>query len=873
MFLYAPSQIICSNYQQLSQLIETQAILSAAALAARDKKLNNKTSSLMTYEWNAVKDNIEDKYVDILISVEASEGVVVLSGILTTYLGASKKVDLIEKLKASVLNSFMKVCVSCKKKPDLYVIEAAVPFLKRLSHDDFKNQLLPALQKAMLRNPEIIIEAVGHILSGLSLDLSYYSQDISKGLFANLHSKDDLVRDAAADACRRLSLQCSDSSAVENLLSAIFAVFHGAEGKLTVVTHKISVLQGAGNLSFNIVSGNSIQKLAETACGHFIEVLKTEIHERTLCHALEMMSLWCEKFTNNIPQNVVDAFKQGMASKNSTSAVRSSYVRLLFFIPSQQIVCHEAVIVPILAQAISKSMQQSAQPAVVTEGLYAAYLLLKLIVTDQVDNDKQGVLWSAVDNQVFFTEKFLLTCNDDTIYYLMLFCEKLCSEFSNKLNEKSLSGVHRAIIVCITTPKFTTRNKCCTLLKKILTGLKVYYPIQSLLVEFNKFLESTKFKSENDKENSKEDSSTEKFVSGISLADGLLAICSSEFTLEEFKLNVIKDSLIPAHHPVIFKAVPTLWIKIIKNKDTPVNFLRKCSDEIKKIFLHDYKNIVSYHNALSTVTSIVPDVIIPLLISHITDKLNNPEITKVTKDEYFTYLTPEGELYDKSVLPGNDENDILNAMNMKRESKAYSFKEQQEELQLRRELYEKRKKEGKIKEPKLTPKQEEALKAQVAKENSKRLRLTEMNANIYDVVSMITALARGNSYHLSLYFKDLLPLILQNLASPLAALIMSELFVNLCDIVSIFKNQTLFQLIAHVTLRQFEPQCDLDPAWEEEELSIAVKRTLSLIHLTTGKKKQLFCAPAFCYVFYFIKKTLLTCKDDGTLSLFKTLLS
>lgn len=63
---------------------------------------------------------------------------------------------------------------------------------------------------------------------------------------------------------------------------------------------------------------------------------------------------------------------------------------------------------------------------------------------------------------------------------------------------------------------------------------------------------------------------------------------------------------------------------------------------------------------------------------------------------------------------------------MKRESKVYSYKEQLEEIQLRRELEEKKRKQGKLKEPELTPKQKEILRLQLEKESGIRAKLTQV---------------------------------------------------------------------------------------------------------------------------------------------------
>lgn len=199
---------------------------------------------------------------------------------------------------------------------------------------------------------------------------------------------------------------------------------------------------------------------------------------------------------------------------------------------------------------------------------------------------------------------------------------------------------------------------------------------------------------------------------------------------------------------------------------------------------------------------------------------------------------------------------------MKRESKAYSYKEQLEEMQLRRELEEKKRKEGKVKTPQYTPKQLEVIKNQKIKEQKIRNRLSELDTVISNCASMIEAIALGNTKETSYYYNNLLPTILEKLESPLAAPYMSKLFVTLKQTVFL-KNCNLGNLIAHVTLRLQQPKCDLDPLWEEEPLDRAMVRTLNLIHDFVVKKNnealfEILNAPTFCYMFPFIRSSLLS---------------
>lgn len=194
--------------------------------------------------------------------------------------------------------------------------------------------------------------------------------------------------------------------------------------------------------------------------------------------------------------------------------------------------------------------------------------------------------------------------------------------------------------------------------------------------------------------------------------------------------------------------------------------------------------------------------------------------------------------------------------NLKRESKVYSYKEQIEEMQIRRELEEKKRKAGKLKEPELTPKQKELMRIQLEKENAIRSRLKSLNNDINNSVSIINCCAAGHPSKFSTHFKDLSPVLLDNLNSPLAAPYLTKAYLKLSDCVFFGSSQLFGKLVGHVILRLLKPQCDLDPAWEEEPLTLAVPRTISNMQkLYTFP--QTLNAPSFTYCFPLLRSALL----------------
>ena len=53
---------------------------------------------------------------------------------------------------------------------------------------------------------------------------------------------------------------------------------------------------------------------------------------------------------------------------------------------------------------------------------------------------------------------------------------------------------------------------------------------------------------------------------------------------------------------------------------------------------------------MTTVCRVCSDSVIPPLLEYAASLLKNPELSQITKDDYGIFLTPEGELYDNSII-------------------------------------------------------------------------------------------------------------------------------------------------------------------------------------------------------------------------------
>lgn len=229
---------------EFQKLMEYQSLLYALAIQSNNEKKTEKAYSFIKSFWIKQTDDVVKMYFNKFIAMEAAHNVITfLSALLRFYRDEKSEISLLETNKAKLLDHFVKGVITCKAKPNCHHITACKILLASTTKDEFKSTLLPAMQRSMLRNPEIVLEGVGYIVRELNIDISDSFVDLGKVLIQNLYSKNDASRLESVNSLKEIAKKCSDAKAIETLLTQIFSVLGGSDGKITVAEYRINLLQ------------------------------------------------------------------------------------------------------------------------------------------------------------------------------------------------------------------------------------------------------------------------------------------------------------------------------------------------------------------------------------------------------------------------------------------------------------------------------------------------------------------------------------------------------------------------------------------------------------------------------------------------------
>lgn len=252
---------------EFPKLIEYQANFYQIGVSSTNSKVSEKAGQLLMHFWTQ-NDTLVQIYFDRLLAMEPASSVILfISSILTYKQIQHKDTTLFDKNRSKILDHFIKGLVAIKVKPNANYIPLCSVFLSSITYDDFKSVFLSALQRSMLRSPEVVLQGVGLIVHALHIDISDFAIELGKPLIQNLYTKDDCARAEAVHSLKEIAQKCSDVKTIETLLKQIFNVFNGSDGKITVAEYRINVLQVRWYFFIIIYLWMIGMKLFYTGCG------------------------------------------------------------------------------------------------------------------------------------------------------------------------------------------------------------------------------------------------------------------------------------------------------------------------------------------------------------------------------------------------------------------------------------------------------------------------------------------------------------------------------------------------------------------------------------------------------------------------------
>uniref|UniRef100_A0A8C4ZPD5 GCN1 activator of EIF2AK4 n=1 Tax=Gadus morhua TaxID=8049 RepID=A0A8C4ZPD5_GADMO len=809
------------------KMVEVQSLFLAEVVGGAQTTAINSSLKTLCQIWKE-NSGLVDEYISTLLILEQNPVHLVLLGVCFDFCTTQKDMATINKHKSALLDLYVKSALMSKTRPQQHVLNKSGSMLRHVSHSEFKDLLLPAMQKSMLRSPENAMQTVSCLLAAVTLDLSQYC-------VCQLKANNPQLMQEAVQAMQNLAQQCSDPTSIQEVVTHLFLILGGSEGKLTVVAQKISVISGKelrNTLSAMPVSGTSSQTLSAAVAVMFIPYLQQE-GSPPQSHRTSTRGPWC-------PPALLDWLKKAFTLKASTSAVRHAYLQAMLGAFKGDTLDKASDLVALLLQTVEKAAAQNSQHAMLAEGAAASVLLCRLSLLEAVSEAKLANFWGLILDETKPTQTGLTSSVFPAMCTVLQLCERLFLDQAHRLTPSKM--YHRAVVAVLRSRSWQVRKRAQQMVKKLLSALGGSGLAHGLLGELCVVVNKHTLQPQ-DALVSETGELTElgrAYSPPRALVEALHVICScvgqwgDQGEAEKMAIAIINVT----HHPSIVATRPGFWPVLLSamKLQTP-DFIETHLESILPTCWSStqitrsgspvtYQGRIAPRRCLTRSMSLLFICLFTFCRS-ITTNPHSPWSPSAQQES-----TKKGSI--------------------KRENKAYSYKEQIFELELQEEI---RKKKGLKDEVQLSSKQKEMIQAQVERESTIRKRLQGLDVELQCAVGLLDAVLKEGPPQIVWQLPSVLQALMPLLQSPLASPRIRRVFLDIGVCLMPKHMHQLAMLVGHVTLRLVKPACELDPAWSQEELDTATQRTVQLLYNHTVPQRESkadvtpLSAPAFSFCF------------------------
>uniref|UniRef100_A0AAF5PPV6 TOG domain-containing protein n=2 Tax=Wuchereria bancrofti TaxID=6293 RepID=A0AAF5PPV6_WUCBA len=698
-----------------------------------------------------------------------------------------------------------------KRRPSVHVVIASSKIFEQMNMEIFRDEIMAVVKKSMLRSPEIAIFGILYLLESITIDLSSFAIDFYKILSASLISSISEVRGHTSLSVAMVAKKITDPKALKGLVDEIFGTYSGSDGRIATIGQRITVLETLKLVSYHgvkdktecdIIASNILQRLNS--------LLISEVHQAASEAIWKVVLAWSMQISN-VDQKLQPVFLTALKSPSRSISLR--YMVTLFDIGNdKKVKLNNDLLKPVFDIYKTRSN--------VGDFIVTSLLLL-------TDEKSQENIRQTLEND-FFKEKFITSLNTSDISYATKLSYWMIKNTETK-SWSSMRNVFHILFISLFWPDYEVRKGANDVVRKCVVDKGNIFCVAFLDFLFP-YVTSGLAQETYKRVAVIQDEENEQVLSSRLIAAAVNEVMIPFNAAEEnfdLGIGVLTSGLLMSCSLQLVESDPCCWNRWVRSITNIDRLLDKGGALVMMDRIFCAKDVIIQCNAIRMLMSSggVTKNIRSVVWAYCTNLLNEIDIERyvsITDREVAIYNTPDGVLYNTAVLELNYEEEF-GVKNVKRENKAYKYKEQLLEVQLKKELAEKRRQEGK-----LIPQQEKAKRNELIVEKEIRKNLSDLYLKCKErtesLVAAITGDPVGSAKYVHLLISVAIPLLKSPLVSPLAY----NIFRSFRNAAFEPSEDYLHELILHSSVRTLR-SVYTDVAWSQEPLTVQVERTIALL--------------------------------------------